>query len=325
MPGKLLLQAATRLISVLAVASASAGDPPAPAAGPASAAGRLASEVLRAFDGNGDGELSRQELMASPQSGVDAGAAGQLAALPREELFAAMDGDGSGSVDAGEAERALRALTAGSGAPEAGGRKPPSTLAGLLDLLTRREEAIGSGLRSRAAPATAGARRLDDSAGGKVPDPRCEAPKGFPTRPEGFVCINETALIYCSEGKRWRREEVCGWKGRCQAGIVPDGGCKYPLCSMDALKAAGASFCSGDDDVYWCHDTSINSRMEMQSVHTKTCSPSKPCRSWDDGRPPSRRRRTQTCIRKIFGDDICWDDPEDPSYAECTHAGSTFV
>mmetsp|Transcript_61402 Transcript_61402/g.170252 ORF Transcript_61402/g.170252 Transcript_61402/m.170252 type:complete len:287 (-) Transcript_61402:53-913(-) len=170
-------------------------------------------------------------------------------------------------------------------------------------------------LRSRARSSTAKTRRLDEAAGAKVHDARCKAPEGYPTRPEGWVCINDTSLIYCTNGKRYGRESSCGWKGTCKAGLMPDGGCNYPMCDHHITSG---SYCL-QDTIFACMTVPAHGRTEVQSFSAESCGPGTGCHAWNDGPPPSRRRRTQTCYK---GD--CHDDPEDPPYAACVAKNCTY-
>lgn len=309
------------LLAALA-ACAPAGEgatAPPPKAERAAAAERLAAELLESADANKDGKLQSHEFIAAVQkhSGADHPAASGLGSTTWGSTFRIADADADGRLDRGELVHAISVLLLEHAADTSS--LSDLNLVGLSGFLAGapREDSHSAAmlrrLRSRAAPQKSVVRRLDESTDGKVDDARCRAPMGYPSRPEGFVCLNETANIYCTGGKRWGEERSCQWKGRCKAGSLEDGGCEYPLC--DGRKVDG-SYCH-NNTVFHCVKAQSHGHSETQSVRLKAC-PGQTCQE--------RFRRTKLCINtKIFDFEFCIPEPGKLStYADC-ESTSHFV
>lgn len=266
-------------------------------------------QLLRAGDADGDGEVSREDLQQWLMRFQDGGTAegpwavdhaGLLAAeATAGRLLDALDTDGSRGLNATELSTAGALLRAHGGAADLGGNG----------------SAVRASLRARARAAPTreeAVQALEQALEGKVEDERCQG------KPEGWLCLSATRLMYCSAGKRLQGERSCGFEGRCKPGVLGTGGCDYPWCDG---RVHGGRFCRGQT-VYRCAGESANGRAESVSHRLDECRHGRSCREWHDGPPPSRRRRTcnggRSCYYGCGGHhDECRVDPEDPPYAAC--------
>jgi Ca2+-binding EF-hand superfamily protein len=217
-----------------------------------------ADEALLSLDLDGDGGISKAEF----QSYVDVKETAEYLAWLREHAgeewptepeaqFQFLDEDASGHLDPHEIERA-------------------TSMAEVAVLLSRQE-------------AQSNGSSLEGTMGKKVKDPRCE------TAGEGFKCLTDTTMIYCTVKKRMGDEETCGWGGQCKRGILGSGGCDYPMCKSK-INGLYCGSHGGSTHVVKCDLRGAHGRFERESSKMETCSGG--CEAFADGKPPSRRRRT---------------------------------
>lgn len=215
-------------------------------------------EALRSLDQDGDGSISKAEFQAhvDVQEITEYLAwvqehAGEAWPAEPEARFEFLDEDGSGHLDPHEQERA-------------------TSMAEAAVLISRQAtQSNGSSLEGTMAK--------------KVKDPRCESAG------EGFKCLTDKSMIYCTAKKRMGNEETCGWEGKCKRGILGSGGCDYPLCKgkVNGLHCATHR---GSNVVVKCNMRWAHGRFERESSLVESCHGG--CQSFPDGPPPSRRRRT---------------------------------
>lgn len=217
-----------------------------------------------------------------------------------DNVFKSMDVDDDGSISR---EEFTKAMGVGLGKEladtlEIGDEKVPALFnlidkdvseghseAEIADALGMME--MARELHQRAA-ANSVAAEMETSVGGKVEDPRCKKEQGGS---EGFNCLGNGTMIYCSAGKRLGNEASCGWQGRCKKGIMGFGGCDYPLC----FGRPDGRFCrqgAGGSMVFQCRTRGAHHRLERESIRDSVCGVGQQCWEFMHGPPPTRRRRT---------------------------------
>mmetsp|Transcript_146073 Transcript_146073/g.406965 ORF Transcript_146073/g.406965 Transcript_146073/m.406965 type:complete len:359 (+) Transcript_146073:71-1147(+) len=285
--------AAHRPASVLALclSVAMSAEPAEPTPIPGAA---VAAAIIQSGDADGNSALSRHEFQGVMQRTwmAEHVAGFPILAQRAGDLLGLLDGDASGQLELPEVARAFFTF------------KAPDIIAEVasnLESLSRRDEEKTTKLRARAMPAVHPGRLLstEESVGGKrlEPDSRCEAPVGYPTDPEGWICVNDSLPIYCSGKHRMLAERACGFGGRCQAGVLGDGGCQYPMCISASNTTPTGDKCK-NGTIFRCNSVHAHGRWELQPVVSHQCRSGTHCQFWWDGPPPSRRRRTRSC-RKV--------------------------
>merc|ERR1711879_30721 len=272
---------------------------------------------IYSVDANHDELLSAKELAAAyATEGLD----GNATFAAWQNQVEAWDADRDGFLSFDEASRALYEWSIGAGYPsddetEEVQRMSNESIAADSRLPTAPQTVdsdqadLHARLRGRAQPqAEARTSILDVSTQAKVKDARCEG------KPDGWLCLSATRIMYCSAGKRLREERSCGFEGKCKPGVLGTGGCSYPLC----FGRSSGTYCHGSV-VYGCKQKNANGASERHSIVHRHCRHSH-CADFHDGPPPSRRRRTISCRTEYHGyrsHRDCWEDPQPPPFATC--------